>query len=188
MQRIDSTLFPCLFLAGLFITLITGLIANPQPVDAAAPLPMTAGIQTLPDGPCSLSQNYPASVRQWCPLIEKYAQQYNLEATLIAAVIFQESRGEPGAYSSSGAVGLMQVMPRDGLAAGFMCINGPCFADRPTSQQLLDPEYNIAFGSQMLASLYQRYGSLREALRSYGPANAGYTYADLVLSIQQSYR
>jgi len=48
-----------------------------------------------------------------------------LPEALIAAVILQESGGDPSAYSSSGAVGLMQVMPRDGIAAEFMCVNGP---------------------------------------------------------------
>jgi len=107
---------------------------------------------------------------------------------LIAAVMLQESGGNPDAYSRSGAVGLMQVMPHDGKAAEFMCINGPCFANRPSMQELFDPQFNIQYGVRMLAGLIQRKGDVREALRAYGPMDAGYTYADKVLTIYQNYR
>jgi soluble lytic murein transglycosylase-like protein len=127
-------------------------------------------------------------VRQWCSQIEKTAQEVGLPANLIAAVILQESGGDPTAYSSSGAVGLMQVMPRDGLAAAFMCINGPCFASRPTIAELEDPAFNIAYGSQFLAGLVQKHGSYREALYKYGPIDIGYHYADLVLGIWDAHQ
>jgi soluble lytic murein transglycosylase-like protein len=138
-------------------------------------------------GTCSLSAGYPAEVRQWCDLIETAAQDTGLPAGLIAAVIVQESGGDPTVYSSSGAVGLMQVMPRDGIAAEFMCVNGPCFASRPTITELEDPAYNIQFGSTYLAGLVEKHGSFREALFKYGPMNIGYHYADLVLAIWEKY-
>jgi soluble lytic murein transglycosylase-like protein len=94
--------------------------------------------------------------------------------------MLMESGGDPEAYSASGAVGLMQVMPRDGLAASFECINGPCFASRPTIRELLEPGYNVEYGSQMLAGLIDRLGSPREALKAYGPMDVGYSYADRV--------
>ncbi len=137
---------------------------------------------------CTLPASYPQDVLQWCDLIVSSAQEVGLPEALIAAVILQESGGDPLAYSSSGAVGLMQVMPRDGIAAEFMCVNGPCFASRPTIEELQDPAYNIAFGSQMLAGLYVNYGSYREALFHYGPANIGYHYADLVIKIWENYQ
>ena len=107
---------------------------------------------------------------------------------LVAAVILQESGGDPQAYSHSGAVGLMQVMPRDGLATSFMCKNGPCFSDRPTIKELEEPEYNILYGTQLLSKLVQYHGSLREGLKSYGPKDVGYYYADIVLGIYQQNR
>ena len=136
---------------------------------------------------CTLSIGFPAAVRQWCPQIEAAAQEVGLPAALIASVIVQESGGDPTAYSSSGAVGLMQVMPRDGLAADFMCVNGPCFASRPTIAELEDPAFNIQFGSQYLAGLVEKFGSYREALFKYGPMDIGYHYADLVLNIWGTY-
>ncbi|MEE2663210.1 MAG: lytic transglycosylase domain-containing protein [Myxococcota bacterium] len=43
--------------------------------------------------------------------VERYSEQYGLEAELVAAVIIVESSVRPWAYSAKGAVGLMQVMP-----------------------------------------------------------------------------
>ena len=139
-------------------------------------------------GSCNLSSGYSQEVRQWCGLIEEYSRQAGLEPNLVAAVITQESGGNPRAYSSSGAVGLMQVMPRDGLAAGFMCINGPCFASRPSMEELYNPEFNISYGTKMLSGLVNKYGSIREALVAYGPRDVGYYYADKVLAIYNNNR
>ena len=137
---------------------------------------------------CPLSSAYPDKVLRWCDLIVASASEHDLPPELIAAVILQESGGDPQAYSSSGAVGLMQVMPRDGLAARFQCVNGPCFASRPTIAELQDPPYNIEYGTRMLAGLLARHGDLRAALKAYGPMDMGYRYADIVLSIYDNYR
>ena len=151
--------------------------------------PQQKAIQTPPEDTvnCSLSSAYPKNIQQWCWLIETSAQETDLPASLIAAVMLQESGGDPLINSSSGAVGLMQVMPRDGVAAEFMCVNGPCFASRPTIEELQDPAYNVNYGSQMLAGLYFKYGSHREALFHYGPMDMGYYYADLILRIWETY-
>ena len=155
---------------------------------AAAPAESIPAQTENKPGSCSLGQSYPDSVQQWCGFIEQYAGSNNLDPNLLAAVMLQESGGNPQAYSKSGAVGLMQVMPRDGLASGFMCINGPCFASRPSTQELYDPEFNVSYGANMLAGLIQKHGDVREALRAYGPMNMGYRYADIILNIMNRYR
>jgi len=137
---------------------------------------------------CDLANSYPAAIQQWCAPVTKYAHQNNLDPNLIAAVIEIESGGNPQAYSPSGAVGLMQIMPRDGIAAGFMCGGASCFSSRPSTSELLNPDANIAYGARMLAGLIQRYGNTRDALYRYGPINDGYSYADRVLQIYQSHR
>jgi len=138
--------------------------------------------------PCELSPSYPESITQWCDIITNFANQAELSPNLVAAVILQESGGDASAYSTSGAVGLMQVMPRDGIASEFECINGPCFASRPTIEELLDPSFNVEYGTKMLTGLIGRLGSLREALKAYGPMDAEYSYADKVLAIYENYR
>jgi hypothetical protein len=79
-------------------------------------------------------------------------------------------------------------MPRDGISASFECINGPCFASRPTIEELQDPGFNVEYGSQMLAGLFTRLDNMREALKAYGPMDVGYSYADRVLAIYENYR
>jgi soluble lytic murein transglycosylase-like protein len=140
------------------------------------------------DGECLVSHKFPEEILQWCDMISTLANQTQLSPNLIAAVILQESGGDALAYSASGAVGLMQVMPRDGIAAGFECINGPCFASRPTIEELQDPQFNVEFGTSFLRSLIDSLGSEREALKAYGPMNVDYYYADKVLSIYENYR
>jgi soluble lytic murein transglycosylase-like protein len=102
--------------------------------------------------------------------------------------MLQESGGNYLAYSNSGAVGLMQVMPRDGLAESFICSGGPCFRNRPSTNELQDPAFNIQFGTQMLKNLNAKLGTYRAALKSYGPMDVGYDYADRVMHIYERYR
>lgn len=151
-------------------------------VDAAFAEPNTANL-----APAEIGSNYPEEIQQWGSLISTYAQANELDPDLVAALIWQESGGDPNIVSRDGAVGLMQIMPRDGKAAEFLCVNGPCFADRPSSIELKDPTFNIAWGTSFLHSLLLNRGNLRDALKAYGPANAGYSYADTVLEIYRSY-
>ena len=184
-------------------TVPLAIITTPEANMAEVPLPAEQAVlvdhpaeeelspveaPALYNGQCTLGGSYPESVRQWCSLIETYAAQNGVEANLIAAVMLQESGGNPDAYSKDGAVGLMQVMPRDGKASRFMCVNGPCFMARPSMQELYDPEFNISYGTNMLAGLIRKHGSVRDALRAYGPMNVGYYYADIVLSIASRYQ
>ena len=126
---------------------------------------------------CPLKNNFPTAVKSWCRLIKSQAGRFQMDPNLVAAVMTIESGGDPHAISNSGAVGLLQVMPNDGLASAFNCINGPCFMDRPTSQALLNPDFNVAYGTKLLAENLQRTGDIREALMAYGPRNIGYLYA-----------
>jgi len=150
--------------------------------------PAITNTSTITNQKCEVSDRYPQKIRQWCEIITEFADQAELPANLVAAVILQESGGDASAYSASGAVGLMQVMPRDGIAASFECINGPCFASRPSIEELQNPNYNIEYGTRMLAGLSSKLGSLREALKAYGPMDMGYSYADRVLAIYEKYR
>jgi soluble lytic murein transglycosylase-like protein len=139
------------------------------------------------EGNCQVSSSYPDSILQWCDQITRHSKKNNLDPDLVAALIWQESGGNPTAYSKDGAVGLMQIMPRDGIAAKFQCANGPCFVNRPSIDELQKPNFNIKYGTAMLANLQQKYGDTREALKYYGPMNVGYYYADKVIGIFSGY-
>lgn len=146
---------------------------------------------------CAVSAKYPDVILQWCELITKYAATYNLDPNLVAAVMYQESVGDPWAYSGWGAVGLLQIMPRDGIAATVVNENGvQYFSSRPSMEELFDPEFNLNYGCNMLASLIHTFGSEREGLLHYGPDPDSlfeqfgdyYYYADKVLGIYQQYQ
>ncbi|MEN6408557.1 MAG: transglycosylase SLT domain-containing protein [Anaerolineaceae bacterium] len=211
MNRVTWAIFPGVIFGSAVVALIAMLVTSgstyqaylvqtafkaAQPItiqEAPEPAPENVVEQSAaPEQPvsgtdCQVSEGYPETVRQWCGLITQYAQENNLDPNLIAALILQESGGDPTAYSHSGAVGLMQVMPRDGIAASFQCNSGPCFASRPTIQELEDPEFNVSYGTRMLAGLINKRGNTRDALMAYGPANVGYYYADIVLAIYEKY-
>lgn len=197
MNDVQKLIFPGIIFSSLAIIFLTRQISSPQTVVQASsgdPPPaeqannvdtsLTNNEQTTE---CSIGSRFPEKVRRWCDLIESNSAEHGLPADLIAAVILQESGGDSQAYSKSGAVGLMQVMPRDGIAEKFMCQNGPCFASRPSMEELYDPQFNIYYGVRMLAGLNNKTGDLREALRAYGPMDVGYYYADLVLKIVHNY-
>ena len=146
---------------------------------------------TVNETQCKLPSIYPASnyqvnwdkVLNFCDSITEIANKYGISPKLIASIIMMESGGDSGAISTSGAVGLMQVMPNDGLSA---YLYGSYFSDRPTTAELLDPTYNIEWGTSHLSSLINTYGGVKEALYHYGPVDVGYDYADKILSLYNS--
>jgi len=137
---------------------------------------------------CSANRKIPLKVKKWCKPISSFAEEWQVDPLLIAAIIQQESGGDPSAISKNGAVGLMQIMPGDGKSLDFQCISGPCFSDRPTTKVLLNPEYNISYGTILISYLLQSRGNIRDALQAYGPIEVEYAYADQVLSLMENYK
>lgn len=94
-----------------------------------------------------------------------HADNYGLEPQLVAAMIYQESKFDPDARSSSGAVGLMQLLPETGQ--GIADRTG---GDKWKPGDLLDPELNIRYGSWYVRHLLDKYEDEELALAAY---NAG---------------
>lgn len=61
--------------------------------------------------PLPLSPLFTPQVLRWSTEIQRWAAAGRLDPNLVATVIQIESCGDPGAVSSSGALGLFQVMP-----------------------------------------------------------------------------
>jgi len=102
-------------------------------------------------------------------VIRQQAADKDVDAALIAAVIYSESKFRDQT-SSAGARGLMQITPE---AAEFIekQSGGTTFE----LSDLADPELNIRYGSFLLAELLDRYdGDEAAALAAYnaGPGNA----------------
>ncbi len=89
--------------------------------------------------------------------IDRAAQVYNVPAELVRAVIWAESAGDASAVSRTGALGLMQLMPR---TAGDMYVQDP-----------VDPAQNIMGGTRYLRFLANQFnGDMLLTLAAY---NAG---------------
>jgi soluble lytic murein transglycosylase-like protein len=77
-------------------------------------------------------------------LIEKAAKQYDVDASLVSALIRAESNYESRAVSRKGARGLMQLMPAT--------------AKRLSVRQPFDPASNVQGGVRYLRELVDRFG------------------------------
>jgi soluble lytic murein transglycosylase len=113
--------------------------------------------------------------RIWYPLryeqiVRGHARNYDLDAALLAAVIYQESKFKADARSKSGAIGLMQLLPAtaEGIA---LHTGGSAFR----IDDLYDPEINVRYGAWYLHHLMQKYGNEETALAAY---NAGQDNVD----------
>ena len=86
--------------------------------------------------------------------VEQYARHYGVSAELVAALIDVESRWNPRAVSSSGAMGLMQLMPVTARRFGAF--------------QPFNTEQNIAAGTRYVTTLmWEFHGDLRLVAAAY---------------------
>jgi len=102
----------------------------------------------------------PLNKKGYDPLIKKAAQKFNMDFSLIKAVIEVESAYNPRAVSSKGARGLMQIMPSNFKA---LKLSDP-----------FEPSQNIMAGTRYLNDLIHQYkGNIKHALAAYnaGPGN-----------------
>jgi hypothetical protein len=139
------------------MTMDGSLIASIEPDEIPHPAP--APVAAEPDVP--LTPAVPAVRIEPPPrldrIINKVAKEQGVDVTLVKAVIQVESRFEPRARSSAGAVGLMQVMPQTARQYGV------------TGRRLYDPRANVEAGIKHLKSLMDHL-PLHQALAAY---NAG---------------
>ena len=106
--------------------------------------------------------------------LRAHADTYRLDPALVAAVIYAESKFDPGTRSAAGAVGLMQLLPA--TAQGIADRTGGA---RFTPADLVDPEINIRYGSWYLRHLRSHYAGRPDATRlSLAAYNAGVANVD----------
>jgi soluble lytic murein transglycosylase len=110
--------------------------------------------------------------RLWYPLryatiVRVHANENRLDPALLAAVIETESKFNPDARSSAGAVGLMQLTP--GTAKG---IAEYTHGTRFRLSDLTNPDINVRYGAWYLEHLVQRYGDEQLALAAYNAGEA----------------
>ncbi len=101
--------------------------------------------------------------------IEYWSDAHQVDPYLVAAVIRAESRFNPDAVSSAGAIGLMQIMPTTGA-----WIAAQLGEEQFEVADLYMTEINLRFGTWYLSYLIERFaGDVPMALRAYnaGPSN-----------------
>lgn len=101
--------------------------------------------------------------------VEKYSAECGVPEYVVYSVIHTESHFVSNAVSSSGAVGLMQIMPE--TFSWLMSMK------KETLQpgMLYDPETNIRYGTYLLSYLYSHFNAWETAFAAY---NAGMNRVD----------
>jgi len=139
-----------------------------------------------PRGQTHISQD---GKHRFALLVEEAARTYQVDASLLHAVISAESGYNPAAVSNKGAVGLMQLMPETARRYGV--------------ENSFDPEQNIRGGTKYLSYLLQLFdNNLELAVAAYNTGEKavirhGYSippyretmgYVPSVLKLQKKYR
>ena len=109
---------------------------------------------------------YPLPYREY---VEKYAAEYEVDPSLVYAVISTESSFDPEAVSSAGAVGLMQLT-EDTFHWARMRMG--TLDNDLTADDLFTPEVNIQYGTYVLHLLREDFDRTATLLAAY---NAGRT-------------
>ena len=104
-----------------------------------------------------------AQIRDLSQYILITTLRYHVKPSLLLSLIDVESEFRPGAVSSQGAIGLMQVMPA--TAAAFL-------GESVTEAMLHDPKKNIEVGLSYLVELRRRFKKPEYYLTAYniGPS------------------
>ncbi len=104
-----------------------------------------------------LSPYWSYKVQRWGDLIVQEAERRAFDPDFLASLVWMESRGDANAVGPVGAVGLMQVMPKE---AGFSW--------RPEKAALLEPSTNLFWGARTLATVVEQSdGDIFNALAAY---------------------
>ena len=101
------------------------------------------------------------------PIVDRHARRFGLDPLLVLAVIHVESRFDPSAISSQGAIGLMQLQA---TTARELALD---LGLQWTGDELLfDSDVNVLLGCAYLSRLVDRFGDVDSALAAYssGPA------------------
>jgi soluble lytic murein transglycosylase len=104
---------------------------------------------------------------QYSSVIRQQATEKGLDPTLVAAVIYAETKFDPRT-SPAGAVGLMQLMPETAM---FLAHRSG--ATTFTTADLATPQVNIAYGSYYLRYLLNEFhGNTVQAIAAYNGGEA----------------
>ncbi len=110
------------------------------------------------------------TIQWWYPLkyediVSEAAEKFQLEPSLVYAVIHTESKFDPDAVSTANAKGLMQITDDT-----YRWASERAGEAQSTPDDLFDPETNIRTGCYVITLLSERFDSIETVLAAY---NAG---------------
>ncbi len=105
---------------------------------------------------------YPLKYEEY---VARYAEEYDLQPSLMYAIIHTESHFDPNAESSAGAKGLMQLME-----VTYDWAQSKLPGEPEPLERIFDPEVNIRCGGKYLQYCFSQFENERAAVAAY---NAG---------------
>lgn len=99
--------------------------------------------------------------KEYSDSVEKYAQEYGVDETLLYALIECESGFDKNAVSSVGAKGLTQITPE--TFKWLQTKTGESYAE----DALFEPEISIKYGAFFLGLLLEEFEDTKTALAAY---------------------
>jgi hypothetical protein len=125
---------------------VTGAVATDEKgAETLISLPSKAPKRAKDAGDALPAAPNTSIVSRFDPIIEKYANQFNLDPSLVRSMIATESAFNPKAVSNKGARGLMQLMPATATRLGV--------------RNSFDPEENIRGGVKHMRSLLDTFNN-----------------------------
>jgi len=122
------------------------------------------------------------TVLKWDPIIKRVIPK-DVPSSLVKAIIWVESKGNPYLVGRDGEIGLMQILPSTAQDLGI---------DNPNL--LFDPVVNIRTGANYLRYQLKRYGgNIKDAIAAYNAGSARkyngvYVNQDYVNKVLNAYK
>ncbi len=101
--------------------------------------------------------------KNYSEFVERYSKEYNIDETLIYAIIKTESSFDKNAFSNAGAIGLMQIMPETFDWLQIKMGSG----EKLSHDKLYDPEINIKYGVFFLSLLEEEFNDRKLVIAAY---------------------
>jgi peptidoglycan DL-endopeptidase CwlO len=121
------------------------------PVDATVDSASTQAVATSSSG-TSVQMGSISVPAQYAGLVEQASAASGTPASLLAAILYNESRFQPDVVSSAGAQGIAQFMPATAAASGV---------------EPFDPSSAIPGAAKLLAQFHAAFGSWTDAVAAY---------------------
>jgi membrane-bound lytic murein transglycosylase C len=93
--------------------------------------------------------------QRYAPLVDRYAQKFDVSKGLVFAIMKTESDFNPFAVSSVPAYGLMQLVPATAGQDAYAAVHGS--QQIPSRDYLFDPAHNIELGTAYLNLISDKY-------------------------------